>query len=346
MGLNISDIIPRKEIEIQNLKGKLVCIDAFNTLYQFLTTIRQPDGTPLMDSEKRVTSHLSGIFYRNINLLSEGIKMVYVFDGIPPEQKVKTHKKRKEFRDIAEERYQTAKGNEDISGMKRYSSQMLRLTEEMIAESKELLEAMGIAVVQAPSEGEAEAAYLAKIKKEVYASVSQDYDSLLFGAPILIRNLTLARKRKTFSGWVEIKPEAIELDKVLNSLEINLDQLICLGILVGTDYNPKGIPGIGQKKALQIVRQHKQPVLIFKSVEEKMMSLPEEERFDWMEIFELFHKPNVAKFDFDFKKINEKKIKDILVKRHDFSEERVEKQLEKLREIREKQKQKGIKEWF
>jgi len=346
MGLNIRDIIPRKEIEISDLKGKVVCVDAFNTLYQFLSTIRQPDGTPLMDNKKRVTSHLSGIFYRNVNLLSDGLKLVYVFDGEPPELKFKTHEKRKESRDTAKEKYKEAKNVGDFGAMKRYSSQILRLDDEMILESKELLKAMGIAVVQAPGEGEAESAYLCRIKEDVYASASQDYDSLLFGAQKLIQNLTFARKRKTFSGWVEIKPELIDLERVLDILEIDLDQLICLGILVGTDYNPKGIPGIGQKKALQIVQKYKKPIFIFNSVEEQLMSLPEEDRFNWQEIFQLFHKPNVVKADFNFGKVDEKKIKKILVEEHDFSEQRVEKQLEKLREIKEKQKQKGLDKWF
>lgn len=345
MGLNINEIIPRKEINISDLRGKMICVDAFNTLYQFLSTIRQPDGTPLMDSKKRITSHLSGIFYRNINLLSEGIKLVYVFDGEAPELKAKTYKKRKESRDIAGERYETAKKEEDIEKMRRYGSQLIRLNDEMIEESKELLEAMGIAVIQAPGEGEAEAAYLAK-KREVFAAVSQDYDSILFGAPKLIRNLTLARKRKTISGWVEIKPEIIELQKVLNSLEINLDQLICLGILVGTDYNPKGIPGIGQKKALQIVKNYRKPVLIFKSIEKQMGELSEEDRFDWKEIFELFHKPDIINEKFNFKKIDEDKIRKILVKDHDFSDSRIEKQLERLRDLKEKLKQKGLEKWF
>ena len=228
MGLNIKDIIPRKEIQISDLSGKTVCVDAFNMLYQFLSTIRQPDGTPLMDNKKRVTSHLSGIFYRNVNLLSEGIRIVYVFDGKPPALKTETHKIRQEVRDSAMEKYETAKAGEDVEGMKRYSSQMIRLNDEIIQESKELLEAMGIAVVQAPGEGESEAAYLNRSKSEVYATVSQDYDSLLFGATKLVRNLGLSRKRKTFSGWVEINPEMIELEKVLNFLEVNLDQLICL----------------------------------------------------------------------------------------------------------------------
>jgi len=204
---------------------------------------------------------------------------------------------------------------------------------------------MGVAVVQAPGEGEAEAAYLNKTKRDVFGTVSQDYDSLLFGAPVLIRNLALSRRRKTYSGWIEIKPELIELQRVLNLLEINLDQLICLGILVGTDYNPRGIPGIGQKKALDIVKRYKQPVLIFKNVEEQIMSLPEEDRFDWKEIFELFHKPEVVSADFNFRKVNEEKIKKILIEKHDFSNDRVEKQLEKLREIKEKKKQKGLNEW-
>jgi len=346
MGLNIRDIIPRKEIEIVGLKDKTLCVDAFNVLYQFLSTIRQYDGTPLMDDNKKVTSHLSGIFYRNIALLSEGMKLVYVFDGKAPDLKSKTHEKREGIRDLAKERYEEAKQEEDLSGMKKYSSQMIRLDDEMIEESKELLEAMGIPVVQALGEGEAEAAYLCKVKEDVYASASQDYDSLLFGAPKLIRNLTLSRKRKTYSGYVEVKIELIKLDDVLNSLEIDLDQLICLGILVGTDYNPKGIPGIGQKRALDIVKKYKQPVLIFESIEEQMMGMSEEDRFDWKEIFALFHKPEVVDAEFDFGKVDEEKIKEILVERHNFSEERVEKQLQRLKSIEEKGKQKNLGRWF
>ena len=342
MGLSIRDIIPRKEIKIEDLKGKTVAVDAFNTLYQFLSTVRQPDGTPLMDSKKRITSHLSGLFYRNVNLLSEGIKLVYVFDGKPPELKWKTHERRSGVRDVAKGKYEEAKSEEDIEGMRRYASQLVRLNDEMISESKELLEAMGIAVVQAPGEGEAEASYLARLRNKAYAVVSQDYDSLLFGAPILIQNLTLARKKKIVSGWIEIFPEMIELDRVLNLLEINLDQLICLGILVGTDYNPKGIPRIGQKKALQLVKQYRQPVLIFKAVEEQILSLSEEDRFDWQEIFQLFHKPDVKDAEFKFKKIDEEKIKKILVEKHEFSLDRDEKQLEKLRDAKEKQKQKTL----
>lgn len=346
MGLNIREIIPRKEIEISSLKGKVVCVDAFNSLYQFLSSVRQPDGTPLMDGEGNVTSHLSGIFYRNLSLLEEGIKLVYVFDGDAPDLKAKTHKKRKSARDAASEKYEEAKNEGDLDKMKSYSSQLLRLDDEMVKESKELLEAMGIVVVQAPSEGEAEAAYLCKSKDEVFASVSQDYDSLLFGAPILIRNLTLARKRKTFSGYVEVKPEEIILEDVLEELGIDLEQLICLGIIVGTDYNPKGIPRLGQKKALGIVKEFETPEKIFESLKEKIDDLEEGDWFDWKEIFELFKNHEVKDEEFNFQKVDIEKIKEILVERHDFSEERVDKQLERLQKLEEAKKQTGLGKWF
>ncbi len=335
MGLNIRDIVPRKELDMSELKGKIIAVDAFNALYQFLSSIRQYDGTPLQDSKGRITSHLSGLFYRNISLLSEGIRLVYVFDGKPPQLKLETNNARKEVKNIAEGRYAVAKDKEDYEGMKKYSQQMTRLTKEMIEESKELLEAMGIAIVQAPSEGEAEASYLSKIG-EAYAVSSQDYDCLLFGAPRLIQNLTLARKRKTVSGVVEIKPEIIELEKVLNFMQIDHDRLICLGILVGTDYNPKGIHGIGQKKALQIVQKQNSPALIFRQ-------FPEEEiNFNWMEIFEMFKKPEVNKnVKITFPKLDEKKIKEILME-HEFSEERIDNQLNKLKEAKKTNSQKTL----
>lgn len=346
MGLNIREIISRKEVNSTKFKGKILCVDAFNILYQFLSTIRQLDGTPLMDSKKRVTSHLSGILYRNVALMEEGIKLVYVFDGEAPELKHKTHEKRGVFRESAKSKYDKAKQEEDFAMMKRYGSQLIRLNDEMIEESKELLKAMGIMVIQAPGEGEAQCSYLAKKNSGIYASVSQDYDSLLFGAPRLIRNLTISKKKKTATGYIELNPELIILDEILKELEINEKQLICLGILVGTDYNPKGIPKIGQKKALEIVKEHKTPEKIFEFVKEKIEELDEEDKFNWKEIFELFEKPNVKDFKVEFPEINPEKIKKLLVEEHDFSGDRVNKQIDRLREIEKSKKQKSLGDWF
>lgn len=341
MGVQIAEIIPRKEIEIKDLKGKVIAIDAYNTLYQFLTTIRQPDGTSLMDKKGRITSHLSGLFYRNINLLLEGIKPVYVFDGKPPELKQLEIERRKEAKKIAETRFEKAKESGDEESMKKYGGRFVKMNQEIIKESKELLKLMGIPVIQAPGEGEAEAAILAR-RGKVWASASQDYDSLLYGAPYLIRNLTMARRRKTSAGiYIDVKPELIEFEKVVSQLEIDKDQLICLAILVGTDYNPGGIKGLGQKKALEIVQKYKYPVEIFKYVKSKFDFV-----FDWMEVFRQFKEygpPGTT--EISFKKPDEQQIKNFLIE-YDFSEARIDSGLQRLNEANEKTKQKGLGDFF
>ncbi len=343
MGVQISEIIPRKEISISELKGKTLAIDAFNTLYQFLTTIRQPDGTPLKDRKGNVTSHLSGLFYRNINLLLEGIKPVYVFDGKPPELKQKEIERRKEAKRIAEGKFESAKSEGDIKSMKKYSSQTVRITDEIIQESKNLLTAMGIPVIQAPGEGEAEAATICKANK-VWATASQDYDALLYGTPYLVRNLTLARRRKTSAGlYIDVNPELIEFQDVLNKLQIDKDQLISLAILVGTDYNPGGVRGLGQKRALEIVQKYQYPVKIFEYVQksDKYNFI-----FDWQEVFKQFHEYETSiKEDIEFRKPDEAKVREVLLK-HDFSENRIDSGLQKLRNLEESKKQKGLGDFF
>ena len=330
MGLQIGDLTPRKAIKVEELRGKVVAVDAYNALYQFLASIRQPDGTPLMDSEKRITSHLSGLFYRTISLLSEGVKLVWVFDGISNEMKQAEQGKRRDARDAQEVKFKTALEEEDVDKMRKYRS-LGRLTDEMIAESKELLEAMGVAVVQAPAEGEMQAAQLVR-EGSAYAVASQDYDALAVGGR-LIQNLTLAKTRKTVSGMIYISPELLEYEDVLQSLGVDTDQLICLAILVGTDFNPGGVKGIGPKKALALVREKKFPVRIFGSLEGKV-------DFDWQAVFQLFKEPEVTKgVEVAFPKMDEEKIMKILVERHEFNEGRVEKQLEKLRSGRSKAQQ-------
>ena len=128
MGVQISDIVPRKEIELSELKGKVVAIDAMNTLYQFLTTIRQQDGTPLMDKSGEITSHLSGLFYRNLSLIAEGIKPIYVFDGRPSELKTEEIERRKKLKEEAKEKYEEAKASENVADMKKYSQQFVKIT--------------------------------------------------------------------------------------------------------------------------------------------------------------------------------------------------------------------------
>ena len=338
MGLQIRDIIPRKQIEIKDLKDKVVCIDAYNIIYQFLSTIRQPDGTPLKDSNGNITSHLSGLFYRNVNLMAEGIKLIYVFDGEYNVLKGKTHEIRQEAKDVAELKFRTALEEEDIEAMGKYARGFTKLDEQMIKESKELLEAMGIAVVQAPGEGEMQAAEIVK-SGQAYAVGSQDYDAIVVGSPRLIQNLTLSRKRKVGNGsFIYIAPEMIEYENVINQLGITGDQLICLAILVGTDFNPGGVKGIGPKKALDLVRRKKYPVSVFEEIQERFGDVG----FNWREVFEIFKKPNVNKLRISFPKLDEKKVKEILVERHEFSLERIENGLEKLKDVKKESSQKKL----
>ena len=329
MGLQISEIINKKQIQFSDLKGKTIAVDAFNAIYQFLTTIRQPDGTPLKDSSGNVTSHLSGLFYRNMNLILEGVRLIYVFDGEPPELKAETWRIRKEAKDLAKRKYEEARAEEDIESMGKYARSETHLDKQKIKESKELLQAMGIAVVQAPGEGEAQASYLAQ-QKEVYAVASQDYDCLMFKAQKLIQNLSMSRKRKTISGYVEIFPQVIELHEILKELEINQEQLICVGILCGTDYNPGGVKGIGQKKALQVVKEYKTKEKIFGAIgnEEKYKKYSVD--FDWEAIYDEIESPKIdKKAKIEFPKLDKEKIKKILLK-YEFSEERIDNQLAKL----------------
>lgn len=340
MGLQIGEIIPKKEISLEQLQGKIIAVDAFNTLYQFLSNIRQPDGTPLMDRKGHITSHLSGLFYRTTNLMTRGLKLVFVFDGTPPELKYRTKARREEAKEEAKAKYEAAKRKGKTEEMGKYAKQFATLNEEMINESKELISALGLTAIQAPSEGEAQAAFMAK-QGDVYAAASQDYDALLFSSPRLIQNLTLARKRRLPSGaFTAIQPELIELNTVLGSLKISHEQLVCLGILIGTDYNPGGIRGIGPKTALQLVKKHKKCEDIFKALEKEQKY---EINFNWHEIFELFKKPDVTKkYSIKFKEFDEAEIKNLLVKKHDFSEERINSALEKLQKRKEATQQQGL----
>src|SRR3990172_2546578 len=257
MGFQIAEIVPKKEIKIEDLRNKKLAIDAFNWIYQFLSIIRdRATGEPLKDSKGRVTSHLSGIFYRTSKLIEAGIKPIYVFDGAPPDFKYVTQE-RSEIRREAERKWKEALEKEEFESIRKYSQASSRLTSEMIEQSKRLLEYMGLPHVQALSEGEAQCAYMCK-EGLVFATASQDFDSILFGSPRLVKNLSISGKRKMpkQEGFYYIYPELIELDKIKKETGLSREKLIIIGLLVVSDFNP-GIKGIGPKKALDLVNKEK-----------------------------------------------------------------------------------------
>ncbi len=340
MGVKISEIIPRREIGISDLRGKTLAVDALNTLYQFLSVIRQYDGTPLKDSKGNVTSHLSGIFYRSMNLMQEGVKLVYVFDGKPPAFKFATNRSRKKVREDAKIKWEEALDKGELKDAKKYAQASVEITSGMLSEAKELLFALGIPVVEAPSEGEAQAAYMAK-KGLVYATASSDLDALLFGSPRLVRNLNVTGKRKLAgtSVYKDIKPEMIELPELFRTLNINHEQLINMGILIGTDYNYGGIKGIGPKTALKLVKEHTTLEELEKNIEWNFSISPRE-------IHDFFMKPPVTDvFDITDREPDISAVKKILCERHEFTEERIENTFKKLDGIKEQKRQTTLGKW-
>ncbi len=330
MGVDISELMEAEESSLDSFKGRTIALDALNMLYQFLSIIRQPTGEPLKDSKGRTTSHLSGLFYRTTKLAEHGIKPFYVFDGKPPEFKESVNKERRKRRTEAKKKYEKAAKRGDTEEANKYAKQAVSVQDEMIQQSKDLLDAMGVPWIQAPSEGEAQAAFMSK-RGDAWAVGSQDFDSLLFGAPVLLRNITITGKRKLpgKKKYVEVKPEKIELEKVLNGLGINREQLIIIGIIVGTDYTPGGIKGIGPKTALKTVKKKGDLSSVMDDIEWPFDEGPE----DVLNFF--MNPPTLKDYELEWSAPNGEKIKEFLCEEHDFSEDRVKKPIERLKESKD-----------
>ena len=345
MGLNFKELMVKKEISISDLKGKVLAVDSMNLLYQFLTTIRSPDGSVLTDSKGRVTSHLIGLFSRTTVLMEKGLKLVFVFDGKAPEIKQKTWEKRTQVKKEALLKFKGAEVKGDVGAMRKYAARTAVLNKEMLEDAKEIIMALGLPIVQAPSEGEAQTARMVK-NGDAYASVSQDYDNLIFGCPLLVRNLSVEGRRKkagTFA-YQKVNPEMISLQEVLDNLRLDLDQLIVLAILVGTDYNPGGVKGIGPKTGLKLLKEQG------KNFEEIFRLTGWEKHYpdlSWKKVFDTIkHIPVTDDYPLEWKKIDEQKLLKLLVEEHDFGEERVRAKFEKLKEIQKEMAQKGLNNFF
>jgi flap endonuclease-1 len=343
LGVNLRDLVPKTTVKLEDLSGKSIAIDAYNALYQFLAIIRQPDGTPLKDNLGRVTSHLSGLLYRTSNLVEMGIKPIYVFDGIPPTLKEVEIKRRMRVKEEAAVRYEQALKAGKTEEARMYAQATSHLKDYMTEDSKKLLDLMGIPWIQAPSEGEAQAAHLARRGDADYCA-SQDYDSLLFGAPKLLRNVTISGRRKLPSKniYVEIVPEVVELEQVLKECGITYEQLIDVGILIGTDFNPDGIKGLGPKTALKLIKEHG-------SLENALPHLRNTEfPAEPQRIREIFLKPRTTdSYKIEWREPDVEGVVTFICKERDFSEDRVRKTLERMQKGTEKLKGKTtLEKWF
>jgi len=343
LGVNLRGIVPKTVVKLEDLSGKTVAIDAYNTLYQFLSIIRQPDGTPLTDSTGKVTSHLSGLLYRTSNLVELGIKPIFVFDGKPPVFKAEEIERRKQVKVEAQVHYEKAIAKGDMVKARKFAQATVSMKTYMKEDSKRLLDLMGLPWVQAPSEGEAQAAHMTKRGDADYCG-SQDYDSLLFGASTLLRNVTVSGRRKLpgKNVYIDVVPEVFTLDKVLKECEITYEQLIDVGILIGTDFNPDGIKGLGPKTALKLIQKHGTLENALPHIKDAKFPHPPEQ------IREVFLHPEVrSDYKIEWKDADVEGIVNFLVREKAFSENRVRNAVEKMQEGTKEQKSKTtLEKWF
>lgn len=342
MGVNLSGLVEPKCVELSDMSGKTVAIDAYNTIYQFLSSIRQPDGQPLHDTKGRVSSHLSGILYRTANLIEAGIEPSFVFDGKPHELKADTLDGRRERREKAEEEWEEAIEEGDMKKAFSKAQQTSRMTSEISTSSKELIGYLGLPIIQALSDGEGQCAYMCA-KGDVWASASQDFDSLLFGASTLVRNITMTGRRKMpgREQYKEVKTEVISLTEFLESLGVTRAQLVDMAILIGTDFNP-GIKGIGPKKSLKLIKEHGDLEHVLTHIDKE---IPEYQ--DVRDIF--LNSPNSDDYDIRPTKIDRAAVVDMLTS-YDFSPARIEAALDRIERSREKnmskRSQRSLDAWF
>jgi flap endonuclease-1 len=339
MGVDLGDLFHKEKISLKDLHDRIIVIDAHNVIHQFLSIIRQRDGTPLKDSQGRITSHLSGLYYRTANLVEARIKPVYVFDGEPHLLKARTLEQRKERRQQAEQEWKEAKEKGDLETARIKAQQTSRVTEEIVQQSKALLEGLGIPYVQAPSEAEAQASYIVR-EGDGYAVGSQDFDSLLFGVPLLVRNLALTGRRRLpgKKAYVKVNPELIRLQPQLKTMGIVRKQLVDMAILIGTDFN-EGIKGIGPKKSLQMIQKTG-------NVENALATFGNSSGLSFSEIRDIrkiFLKPKVTDdYSFQWSLPEKEAVLRILCDQHQFSQERVEPTLEKFATLKQMMKQKNL----
>lgn len=340
MGLNLKDLIVKEKTTLEAFSTKVIAIDAYNAIYQFLASIRGPDGLQLMDSQGRVTSHLSGLLYRNVNFLSLGIKPVYVFDGKAPSLKAAEIQRRKQIKKDATIKYERAIAEGNLEDARKFAQQTTSMRDGMVKESKKLLECFGIPYIDAQSEGEATAAHLTNTG-QAYASASQDYDSILCGAKRLVRNFTNSGRRKipNSNTYIDVVPEVIQTQKVLDALGLTREELIDVGILIGTDFNPNGFERIGPKTAIKMIRKHSRLEDI-PQIQEQL------QRIDFQQIREIFLNPKVTDVEeIVFEKVDYEAITDYLVKERSFSNDRVHSTLNRLKRALEKKSQ-NLEQWF
>lgn len=335
----IADVAPSaiRENDIKSYFGRKVAIDASMSIYQFLIAVRQ-GAEVLQNEEGETTSHLMGMFYRTIRMVENGIKPVYVFDGKPPQLKSGELARRTERRSEAEKHLQEAQEAGEETNIEKFSKRLVKVTQQHTDECKKLLMLMGIPYVEAPGEAEASCATLVKAGK-VYAAATEDMDCLTFGSPVLMRHLTASETKK-------LPIQEFHLNRILQDLGLTWEQFVDLCILLGCDYC-ESIRGIGPKRAVELIKQHKTIEEIIQHIDTKKYPLPE----NWLhkEAQKLFLEPDVVNPDdveLKWTEPNEEELVQFMCGEKQFNEERIRNGVKRLSKSRQGSTQGRLDDFF
>jgi flap endonuclease-1 len=260
MGVKLQEIIIRKQIDYKDLEGKIIAIDAPNIIMSLIMFSVKPTtfsyNQILIDRTQRPIAHLFGLLYRVNFFYSKKVFPIFCFDGKDSELKrVITKDQLNDFL-FTKQLYNDAMRRGDLNLGKSIALSKEYMWQNILLEAKDMLGALGVPYIESPASAESQCASIVKQKFANFSN-SQDFDSLLFGCPILLQNLSKSLRRKVQGKWIyqKVIPYKVDLQKNLNNLGINIFQLMDIGILIGTDYFP-GIHGIGPKKALSLIRKY------------------------------------------------------------------------------------------
>ena len=316
LGILVKELKVGKIVDIDFFRGKIIAVDALPTLYEMLAMIRDKRGLYLVDKSGRVTSHLVGLFNRVCRMLANEIRPVFVFDGPPHPLKMRELELRKKEKMEFQKKFIQAVLSGRYDEAKKLGKRAMFVNDEMIQSAKRLLKLMGIPIINAPHDGEAQTAYLVK-KEEAFVAAVRDWDAFLYGSPRIVMDLKL-------SPTPYVLPRFYELSEFLEKAEITLKQLIDIAILIGTDYSPEGFEGIGPKKAYNLIKK-------YKSIEELIKHRKIKWKYDIPPdtIRNIFLNPDVTdNYTIEFREPNVEKVIEFLVEEYNFSRKRVQKELE------------------
>jgi flap endonuclease-1 len=349
MGIKFKDLFTeyKKEIDLKTLNGKKVGLDAYVLIYQMLARVRMAEqGGQEFSFQGNVTSHLIGIFQRSLYLLENGMKVCAIMDGPPPVMKEKVLKERSKRREEAEKLRQEALDEDDMEAANKYAQASVSVTEQILDDTKKLFNLLGIPVITAVHDAEAQIAQMVR-NNTLDSCISQDYDSFAFGAPHIIRNLSVSQRRLIGGKTIVVTPEQYYLEEILTGLNISRDQLILAGLLIGTDFN-NGIRGIGPKTALKLVKEYPTLEVLRPHIEEKFITgdyswdfyFPTEAE-DIMEYFK--NPPFDETKEIKFNRVDQKAITEFLVDERGFNADNVANRLKKIMKM---QKQSSLTSFF